>query len=292
LSTPETESLVRRTRYARNGPQRIAYELRGRWGAARRRPWLVLIHGVGMDRSGWAPVLDRLRRRFRLVLIDNRGSGRSRGGLGPYEVRDVARDVVAVLDHARIDRAHVLGASLGGMVAQELAVRYPERADRLVLLCTTPGWPFAYPMPAPSVELLAARHRLPRAVARRRNVENALSPRTVQHAPELVARLVEYHEARPVDPHAWTAQMSAGAGYVGNLDQTRIRAHTLVLHGSADRVVDPRNARLLADRIPSSELVILPDLGHLLWWEDPDGVAAHITSFLRQPADRAAVGVA
>jgi 3-oxoadipate enol-lactonase len=280
-----------RTRYARNGDQRIAYELRRRRGAVRRRPWLVLIHGLGMDRSGWAPVVDGLRRRFRLVLIDNRGSGRSRGGREPFQIADMARDVVAVLDHAGIKRAHVVGASLGGMVAQELAVRYPERVERLVLVGTTPGWPFAYPMPAPSVELLAARRYLPRGVALRRNVENALSPETVERSPRLVKRLVRHHRKRPVDPDAWSAQMSAGAGYVGNLDQTRIRAHTLVLHGTEDRVVDPRNAWLLADRIPHSQLVAMPGLGHLLWWEDPDSFVAQVTSFAQQPADREAAGV-
>jgi 3-oxoadipate enol-lactonase len=103
-----------------------------------------------------------------------------------------------------------------------------------------------------------------------------------------VGRLVAHHRARPVDPDAWSAQMSAGAAYVGNLDQTRIRAHTLVLHGNADRVVDPRNASLLADRIPHSELVVLPDRAHLLWWEDPDSFVAHVTSFVAQPTERVA----
>jgi 3-oxoadipate enol-lactonase len=191
--------------------------------------------------------------------------------------------VVAVIDHAGIKRAHVVGTSLGGMIAQELAEQYPERVGRLVLVSTTPGWPFAYPMPVPAAELLAARRWLPREVALRRNVENALSPWTAQRSPELVKRLIAHHISRPVDPDAWEAQMSAGAGYIGNLDQTRIRAHTLVLHGSADRVVDPRNARLLADRIPHSELVILPDLGHLLWWEAPDRFVELITSFIMQP---------
>jgi pimeloyl-ACP methyl ester carboxylesterase len=101
----------------------------------------------------------------------------------------MAGDVVAVLDAAGIGRAHVLGASLGGMVAQELAIRHAERVDRLVLACTTPGWPFAYPMPAPSVRLLAA-------------------------------------------------------------------------------------------RIPRARLVIFPDLGHLLFWEDPDRFAGAVTAFL------------
>jgi pimeloyl-ACP methyl ester carboxylesterase len=136
---------VSRTRFARSGEVRIAYELCGtlHW----RRPWLVLIQGMGFDRFGWKPVLPHLRRHFRLVLVDNRGCGRSDRPAGLFAVADMAGDIVAVLDAAGIRRAHVLGASLGGMVAQELAVTHSERVDGLVLACTTPGWPFAYPMP-------------------------------------------------------------------------------------------------------------------------------------------------
>src|SRR5437764_2697703 len=93
------------------------YELRGR--LRRRRPWLVLIQGMGLDRRGWEEVPGRLRRRFRLVLVDNRGCGRSDRPAGSFTVADMAGDVVAVLDAAGIRQAHVLGASLGGMVAQE-----------------------------------------------------------------------------------------------------------------------------------------------------------------------------
>ena len=271
-----------RTRYARSGGLRIAYELRGRMH--RRRPWLVLIQGMGLDRRGWQPVLHRLRRHFRLVLVDNRGTGHSDRAAGSYTVADMAGDVVAVLDAAGIGRAHVLGASLGGMVAQELAIRHPERVDGLVLACTAPGWPFAYPMPGASVRLLATAGRLPAEAARRRHTENALSGRTLRHRPELVDRLLELQDERPADRAALSAQAAAGARYTGRLRQARIRARTLVMHGGADAVVDPRNGRLLANRIPGARLVTFPALGHLLFWEDPDGFAEAVTSFLRGPA--------
>jgi len=179
-------SEVSRTRYARSGGLRIAYELRGT--VHRRRPWLALVQGMGFDRMGWQPVLGNLGRHFRLVLIDNRGSGRSDRPAGAFAVADMVGDVLAVLDAVGIHRAHVLGASLGGMVAQELAITHPERVDS--------------------------------------------------------------------------------------------RARTLVLHGDADTVVDPRNARLLAERIPGARLVTFAGLGHLLFWEDPDGFADVVASFL------------
>lgn len=267
-----------RTRYARSGPLRIGYEVRGavHW----RRPWLVLIQGMGLDRLGWGPVLRDLRRHFRIVLVDNRGSGRSGQPADSFSVADMAGDIVAVLDSAGIRRAYVLGASLGGMVAQELAIIRPERVDGLVLASTSPGWPFAHPMPAGSVRLIAAASRMTAEAARRRHTENALSACTVRRHPELVNRLMELQGSRPADAATLSAQAAAGARYVSGLRQARIRARTLVLHGGADAVVDPRNGRLLADRIPGARLVMFPALGHLLFWEDPAGFAEAVTSFL------------
>ncbi len=261
----------------------MAFEVRG--GLRRRRPWLVLVQGLGFDRSGWDPVVRGLLRHFRLVLIDNRGSGRSDLPNGPVAVRDTARDVVAVLDAARIRRAHLAGASLGGMVAQDVAIGHGDRVDRLVLACTTPGWPFAYPMPAPSARLLALSRTLPREAAVRRNVENALGAQTVRSRPELVERLVAHQRARPNHPAAWAALAGAGARYAGSLRQREIQAPTLVLHGDADRVVDPRNGELLARRLPRSRLVVLPGLGHLFFWEDPAAFVSAVTGFLLCPAE-------
>jgi 3-oxoadipate enol-lactonase len=270
---------VSRTRYARSGDLRIAYEMRGTMH--RQRPWLVLIQGMGFDRSGWDPVLRKLRHHFRLVLVDNRGFGRSDRSAGLFAVAAMAGDIVAVLDAAGIRRAHVMGASLGGMVAQELAITHAERVDGLVLACTAPGWPFAYPMPPAALRLLLVTAVIRAEVARRRHTENALSARTVQDHPELVDRLLELQDAQPPpDRRALAAQAAAGALYTGRLRHARIGARTLVVHGGADTVVDPRNGRLLADRIPNARLVTFPHLGHLLFWEDPDGFTDAVTSFL------------
>jgi 3-oxoadipate enol-lactonase len=275
---------LRSNRFADHGSSRIAYELCGHLG--RRKPWLVLIQGLGFDRSGWAPVISALRRRFRLVLIDNRGSGRSTTPDREFTVADMAADVAAVLDSSRIAHAHVLGASLGGMVAQELAIRHPQRVDRLVLACTTPGWPYGYPMPRASVQRMTAAASLPVEVAQRSLVENALAPDTLKEHPELVERIVRNQKARPGDPASWKALASAGANYSGGTRQSLIRALTLIMYGDADAVVDPRNSTLLAGRIPSSQVAVFPGLGHLFFWEEPAQFAKAVTFFLLAPAGK------
>jgi pimeloyl-ACP methyl ester carboxylesterase len=276
---------LRSNRFADNGSTRIAYELCGR--IDRRKSWLVLIQGLGFDRSGWAPVVSALRRRFRLVLIDNRGSGRSTTPDRKFTMADMAADVAAVLDSSRIARAHVLGASLGGMVAQELAIRHPQRVDRLVLACTTPGWPYGYPMPRASVQRMTAAASLPAEAAQRSLVENALAPDTLKEHPELVERIVRNQKVTLGDPASWKALANAGATYSGGTRQSLIRALTLIMYGDADAVVDPRNSKLLSGRIPSSQVVVFPGLGHLFFWEEPAQFAKAVTSFLLAPAEKA-----
>lgn len=216
-----------------------------------------------------------------MLLLDNRGCGDSDRARRPFAVPDLARDVVAVLDAAGVHRTHVLGASLGGMVAQEVAIGFPDRVDRLVLACTTPGWPSGFPIPNASLRLMARTRGLPREVVVRRHIENAVSRKTVENDPELVERLIRCQLAHRGDPAGWSVLNSAGARYFGGSRQTRIGARTLVLQGVDDTVVDPRNGALLAQRIPDAELLLLPGLGHLFFWERPSALTEPVIAFLR-----------
>jgi 3-oxoadipate enol-lactonase len=248
----------------------------------------VLIQGLGFDRSGWDPVVRALAEHFALLLVDNRGSGRSDDPGRRLAVSDMAEDVVTVLDAARVARAHVVGASLGGMIAQEVAIAHPDRVLTLVLACTTPGWPFAYPMPQESVTLMATAGGHGDEAAVRRHVRNALSPDTVRDRPELVDRLVAHQRAHRNGTAGWYAQLGAGARF-GSMRQGSITAPTLILHGTADRVVDPRNARLLAERIPGARLMLFPQLGHLFFWEAPGAFTDAVIRFARTPAAEPAI---
>ena len=232
---------------------------------------LLLVHGLGYARWGWELVLEPLERSFDVIVFDNRGIGESDAPPGPYTVADLAADAAQVLDEAGVERAHVLGTSLGGMVAQELALAAPQRVDRLVLACTTPGGPEAFPMPDRTVQLMTSGATL------RQFVENALAP---EPDPELVDRILRHRETTAQPSEAWSAQAAAGATFdaLGRLE--RIEAPTLILHGTEDAVVDSRNTALLALRIPGSRVELFPGGGHLFFWEQPERFVEVVTEFL------------
>lgn len=236
---------------------------------------VLLIMGLGYGRWGWEPLVEPLAERFRVVWYDNRGIGESDVPAGPYSVAQLAEDAVQVLDERGIERAHVVGTSLGGMVAQEVALTYPERVEKLALLCTTGGASDGYPFPEQTVRLLAEAPTLPPDVALRRFVENAVSARG-----ELVETLVARRAASPPDPAGWAAQAAASAGFDAWDRVPRIAKETLVLAGDEDNVVDPRNSWLLAERIPNARLHVLPGTGHLFFWERPAEVVNLLNDFL------------
>jgi 3-oxoadipate enol-lactonase len=256
---------------ATNGDVRIAYEVRGSGDP------LLLMHGLGYGRWGWEPVLDAFADEFRTLFYDNRGIGDSDVPPGPYTARQLAEDAVAVLDAEGIERAEVVGTSLGGMAAQELAIGFPERVSRLVLACTTPGGLSAHPMPQQTVDLMLSAPTLPPDVALRRFVENALAPGAPD---ELVERILTLRFANPFDPKGWHAQAAAGVTFDALDRLSQIEAPTLVVTGTEDVVVDPRNSELLAERIAGARLERVPG-GHLFFWEDPMRFVAVVREFLR-----------
>jgi 3-oxoadipate enol-lactonase len=265
------------TRFARNGSVAIAYDVRGR-GAP-----LVLVQGVGIGRWGWEPVADRLARGFQVITIDNRGIGASDTPLGHSSTRAMAQDVLAVLDHAGIERASVLGTSLGGMIAQELALAHPERVDRLVLVATLPGGSRSHPMPPGASRLFASAPFLTGKARLERFVDTTLGPATLRRRPRVAERLAAAKLAHPQSELAWRVQTAAGMLFNPLGRQRRITQPTLVVQGTADQVVDPDNAGVLARLLPNARVELFDGAGHLLYWEQPKRFARVVTDFLTGP---------
>jgi 3-oxoadipate enol-lactonase len=236
---------------------------------------LLLIQGLGYGRWGWDPVVPALAEGFRVLTFDNRGIGGSDKPEGPYTAREMAVDALQVLDEAGVSRAHILGASLGGMIAQEVAVAAPERVRRLVLCCTTPGGADSVPMPEVTIRLFQEAPSLAPEVALRRFVANALGGDAPE---ELVDELFALRVANPPDPAGWQAQAAAGTTFPGVTGE--IVAPTLILQGTDDNVVDERNAGVLASRIPGARVELFDGSGHLFFWEQPDEFVRIVTGFL------------
>jgi pimeloyl-ACP methyl ester carboxylesterase len=249
---------------------KIAWEERGD-GAP-----LLLIQGLGYGRWSWAPVVPALAERYRVLWFDNRGIGDSDKPEGPYTARLMADDARQVLDEAGVGRAHVLGASLGGMIAQEVAAGSPERVDKLVLCCTTPGGAATVPMPEVTVRLFAEAATLGPEVALRRFVENALA---ADASAELIQELFDLRVANPPDPAGWQSQAAAGLTFEG-VDGA-ITAPTLIVTGTEDNVVDPHNSDVLAERIAGAEVQRIDRTGHLFFWEQPGAFVKIVSEFLQ-----------
>jgi 3-oxoadipate enol-lactonase len=239
----------------------------------------VFIHGLAYDRRGWGPLPTVLAGDFRVVLLDNRGVGDSDAPEGPYSMEQLAADAVAVFDAAGIESAHIFGVSLGGFIAQEIAYTHPERVRKLVLCSTSPGGPNAFPMPERGVDAFTRFPALDREAGLRLMVENSLGDHAVRERPELVAEVYAYRldRAPPVD--AWQAQFAASRGHDAYERIPSISAPTLVIHGSADTVIDARNGDILAERIPGARIERLPDRGHLVMWQEGERLAPIVRDF-------------
>ena len=262
--------------FVQSGSVRIAYEARGQ-GLP-----VLFVHGLAYDRFGWGPLPDLLAADFQVLLVDNRGVGESDVPEGPYIVEQMAADAVAVLDKAEFERAHILGVSLGGFIAQEIALSYPERVDRLVLFSTSPAGPNQHPMPEEGRDAFRRFPTLEREAGLRLMAENSLGARAVRERPELVEKVYAYRLERAPSVEAWQAQYHASKTFDSFDRLTQIAAPTLVLHGGADAVIDPRNGELLAERIPGARIHRVPDRGHLLMWEEAELLAPVVRDFLRR----------
>lgn len=242
---------------------------------------LLLINGLGSDRSEWLFQLPAFEERFLVITFDNRGAGGSDVPPGPYTTAQMADDAAALLEHLGVGRAHILGVSLGGMVAQEVALRHPHRVGKLVLACTAPGGEGSV-RPAPAV--LEAFARSPGADPEkeiRRTIPFLYTEEYRRSHPEEIEAFVRRRLANPVSAEGNAAQLAAAVGHSGWDRLGSIRMPTLVITGDADRLVPPENSRRIAHRIPGAKLVILPGAPHRLFAENAEAFNREVLAFLQ-----------
>lgn len=230
---------------------------------------LLWITGFAISSQVFAPVIADYTGQFDCIRYDNRGAGRSPAPWRPTSIPELAADAVHLLDALGIDSAHVYGLSMGGMVAQEMAVRFPHRVRALVLGGTTHGGPRAA-LPSPAVLSALGSRGAPQA-ARAELVSRAVfsAPFRRDH-PDVVAAHLRNLAAHRASLRGTLSHLAASTWHDTRARLGSIAAPTLVLHGGADELLPVRNAELLAGRIPDATLAVLPGAGHAYLLEQPE----------------------
>lgn len=238
---------------------------------------LLLIMGLGYPSVAWHRTRPVLVKKFRTIAFDNRGVGRSDMPAGPYPIALMASDAAAVLDAAGVESAHILGLSMGGMIAQEFALQYPQRVRSLILGCTASGGPTAVRAEPEATQMLMARGKMTAEEA----AEAALP--FIYHPLTSRAQIDEdLNVRRPWFPHpdAYTAQLQGILAWEAYSRLSQISASTLVIHGDSDRLVHPGNGKLIAERIPGAKLVLLTNASHIFTTDQPQAAHGAIMEFL------------
>ena len=243
---------------------------------------LVLIMGYGGSSGQWFSQIPGLSQEYRLVVFDNRGTGRSDKPDVPYTMQMLAEDVSGLLEALAIDAAHVYGVSMGGMIAQEFSLRHPDKVISLILGCTNPGGRNSILADAEALAFLfdPERGKVPPEQKARETVPFLYTQKFIDNNPDTVeqfiAKTLEY--ATPVLGFRRQSQAIMAHDTYHRLPQ--IKAPTLVISGTADRLIPVENSRLLASRIPDAELVILEDVGHGFFTEALEEASKAVLDFL------------
>jgi 3-oxoadipate enol-lactonase len=241
------------------------------WESAGAGPPVLLIAGQGMTAEAWWATAPVLARSFRVISFDNRDTGRSsRVRLG-YSVAQMAEDAVAVLDAAGEKRAHVYGISLGSLVAQEMALRHPDRVEAVVLGSSSAGGFAAY---KPSPRSLAQTFLVRVGAMGPEEAEWAALPytyaeRTRRFHLDRIGADIAHRMSSPPDPIAYLHQAAAVAAHDAYDRLNKLAVPALVVHGEQDVFVPPANALVLAERIPAAQLRLWPNAAHLYPIDEP-----------------------
>ncbi len=251
---------------------------------------LVLLAGLGYPAWQWHKMAPLLAEHCQVILPDNRGVGQSSKPAGPYTAELLAADTVGLLDALGIDQAVVMGHSMGGFIAQALALAYPDRVSKLILAATNFGGPRHVPITPAAMAVLTDASGDP--VTRFRNgLAVSTAPGFAAREPEIIEQWLAWRLANPIDPAGYQGQLAIGLGLLREEAcfehrLSAVAAPTLILFGAHDAVAPPANADLLAQQIPHSRVQILPDAGHFFPLETPEEAAKAVSEFILESAGR------
>ncbi len=251
--------------YVQNREVQIYFEIHG------SGPPLLLISGLSGGCWSWFGQVPHFEKHFRVITMDNRGAGRSTMAGGPLVMQDFAEDILVLLDHLGIRGAMVLGISMGGMIAQHLALLAPGRVRAMVLACTHCGGKVKKLPSREALNSLIHNEGLSREEILRKNLPLFFSQSFLENHPSEIDRYRQVHLRAPSQRHsAFQAQLNAIANHDVHHRLGEIISSTMIITGTKDLLVPRENALFLHDHIRGSKLVQLPGAGHALHVECRD----------------------
>jgi pimeloyl-ACP methyl ester carboxylesterase len=244
-------------------------------------PPLLLVMGWAGSAHSWGqPFLDELTKHFMVTWLSNRGTGESDKPQEQTTIRMMADDAVALLDALGIGRTHVVGISMGGMIAQEIAINYPERVNGLVLGCTSVGAPKAIAADQATMQAMTFEPNMTPVEMIRRSWYALVSDDFVASHNDFLEEMLQSFLRWPTPLDTIMKQVVAIAGFSTVGRGKDITAPTLVLHGDIDRLMPPANGDNVHTEIPGSQLHRVEGVGHMFFWEKPEESAQVIRQFL------------
>jgi 3-oxoadipate enol-lactonase len=243
---------------------------------------LLLIMGLGGNADWWDKgFLEPLAERYQVVTFDNRGAGRSGTPDGPYTIPLMASDTSGLMEHLGWRSANIVGFSMGGMIAQELACTHPEKVRRLVLISTNCGGQESInPKPEVYAALTMPREGLTVEDIARASLYMLFPPEFIEKERELMDKVVKGQLIAPIKPSCFMAQLNGVNTWSIHSRLCSLDKPTLIIAGDQDILIPPENSRILADVIPNSHLAMKPGAGHGITSMFPGEIAAKVLAFL------------
>jgi len=245
---------------------------------------LVMINGLGANKDFWDPrMIQELSKNFKTVMFDNRGAGHTDVSDRECTIKLFADDTAGLMDALRVTRAHVLGVSMGGMIAQELALNYPEKVEKLVLCSTHCGGSKSIPASQEVLGMLTAdRSGFSAEEIARNTVPLILTKDFIDNNPDSVELVIQQILRAPISNEAFSRQLTACMNFNTCDRLSGIKAPTLVLHGKRDILIPPENGSILAKAIPNAKLAYFENSAHGLI-EEMEKVLPILLDFLSEP---------
>lgn len=240
---------------------------------------LLLIYGLAGRGNGWKFQVEALSSHFRVITFDNRGVGDTDQPDVPYSIVQMADDAAGLLDSLGVETAYVFGISMGGMIAQELALRHPRRVRKLALGCTHCGIKHCVPSPAWVTDVFRSLPGKQRERVVRECIPINYSPHTQQHNRQLIESLIPLFVDNRQRLHGYIQQINAVYAFDAYDRLSQIAAPTLILTGADDVLIPPANSRIIAECIPNARLIEFPEAGHLFFIEKAENVNRALLDF-------------